>query len=237
MALIRISNSEIIIGFGVATVIHQIIDFLIIYTMLTHYVRLTIRSFKRSKCSFFINLTGLTLGISSALLIYLWIADELAVDKFFENDERIFQVMQNIKGETGIQTMEATPGRLAKALIAGLPEVESSASVIPASFNISNGTMSVGDNHVKSAGQYVSEDFLKIFSYKLLDGTKEKALADKKNIVISDKLALKLFKSLKEAVGKPFHGVRRKYKAFILFQQCFSLHQPTPPDSLIFVKL
>ncbi|MEJ7646495.1 MAG: ABC transporter permease [Chryseolinea sp.] len=170
--------------------------------MLTHYVRLTIRSFKRSKCSFFINLTGLTLGISSALLIYLWIADELAVDKFFENDERIFQVMQNIKGETGIQTMEATPGRLAKALIAGLPEVESSASVIPASFNISNGTMSVGDNHVKSAGQYVSEDFLKIFSYKLLDGTKEKALADKKNIVISDKLALKLFKSLKEAVGK-----------------------------------
>lgn len=97
--------------------------------MFTHNLLLILRNFKRSKGSFFINLIGLTLGISSALLIYLWIADELSVDKFFVNDERIFQVMQNIKGETGIQTMEATPGLLAKALIAELPEVALAASV------------------------------------------------------------------------------------------------------------
>ena len=82
--------------------------------MLQHHFLMVYRNFRRFKSSFLINLVGLATGLASALLIFLWISDELSVDKFFENDDRIFQVLQNSRLETGIQTMEATPGLLAK---------------------------------------------------------------------------------------------------------------------------
>jgi putative ABC transport system permease protein len=189
--------------------------------MFSHNLLQILRNFKRSKSSFFINLFGLTLGMSSALLIYLWIADEVRVDKFFENDERIFQVMQNSKGVTGIQTMEATPGLLSKAMNAELPEVELAVSVVPPSFNVSKGTISVGDNRIKSSGQYVSADFLKIFSYTLLGGNRTPALSDKKNIVISDKLALKLFKSISGAVGQTLEWNSQEIKALCIVSGVF----------------
>jgi putative ABC transport system permease protein len=186
------------------------------YNMFSHNLLQILRNFKRSKSSFFINLFGLTLGMSSALLIYLWIADELRVDNFFENDERIFQVMQNTTGETGIQTMEATPGLLSKTMSAELPEVELAVSVVPPSFNVSKGTISVGDNRIKSSGQYVSADFLNIFSYTLLAGNRAQALSDKKNIVISDRLAIKLFKSISGAVGQTIEWNSQEIKALCI---------------------
>lgn len=54
------------------------------YTMFRHNFLLTYRSFKRYRMSFFINLTGLSTGLACALLIYLWINNELSVDKFHE---------------------------------------------------------------------------------------------------------------------------------------------------------
>src|SRR6187402_1941428 len=110
--------------------------------MLHRNLLLIFRNFKRLRAVFFINLVGLTLGISSGLLIYLWVTDELQVDTFFENNERIFQVLQNSTSEGGIQTAEATPGLLAKALATELPEVAFAASVIPSSFNICKGVVS-----------------------------------------------------------------------------------------------
>ena len=189
--------------------------------MFSHNFLQILRNFKRSKGSFFINLSGLTLGISSSLLIYLWIADELKVDNFFENDERIFQVMQNTAGETGIQTMEATPGLLSKTMSAELPEVELAVSVVPPSFNVSKGTISIGDNRIKSSGQYVSPDFLNIFSYSLLAGNRAQALSDKKNIVISDKLALKLYKSISGAVGQTIEWNSQEIKALCIVSGVF----------------
>jgi len=170
--------------------------------MFKHSLLLIFRNFKRFKSTFFINLIGLSAGLVCVLLIYLWVNDELGVDRFFENDDRIFQVMQNTKADAGIQTMEATPALLAKALASEMPEVEYSLSVVPPSFNISKGILSIGDTHIKASGQYVSQNFFHVFSYKLIMGDRQNALSDKKNIVISDQLALKLFKSREEALGK-----------------------------------
>jgi len=63
--------------------------------MLRHNLILTFRKFKRNKTSFLINLIGLSTGLACALLIFLWVTDELQVDKFHEKDSRIYQVAIN----------------------------------------------------------------------------------------------------------------------------------------------
>ncbi len=54
--------------------------------MIRHNFLLTFRNFKRYKITFLINLIGLSSGLACALLIYLWVNEELSVDKFHEND-------------------------------------------------------------------------------------------------------------------------------------------------------
>ncbi len=170
--------------------------------MLKHNLLFAYRNFKRDKISFAINLTGLTSGLVCALLIFLWVNDELSVDRFLENDEQLFQVMQNRKGADGIGTIEATPGQLAKALAEEVPEVKYAVTVVPASFNSSKGVISASDKQVKSAGQYVSEDFFDVFSYKILYGNRNTMLSDRNSVVISQELASKLYGGSGNAVGK-----------------------------------
>ena len=170
--------------------------------MFYHNLLILYRNVKRFKSTFLINLIGLSTGLTCTLLIYLWVMDEWRVDKFLENDERIFQVMQNTQGMNGVETMEATPGLLAKALKDEMPEVNYSIAVVPPTFNISQGIISFGNTHIKASGQYVSKDFFHVFSYKLIHGDKKNVLSDKNGIVISKKLALKLFKTVEKAIGK-----------------------------------
>jgi ABC-type antimicrobial peptide transport system permease subunit len=61
--------------------------------MLRQNLLLIFRSFKKDKSTFLINLIGLSTGLGCALLFFLWISDELAVDKFHEKDNRLFQVI------------------------------------------------------------------------------------------------------------------------------------------------
>ena len=170
--------------------------------MMKYQIRLIFRNFKRNRSSFFINLIGLSTGLACALLIFLWVNDELSIDKFFANDRQLFQVMQNTKGANGIETIEATPGHLAKALSEEVPEVEYAVSVVPTSFNISKGVISMADKHIKSVGQYVSEDFFNVFSYNILYGDRNKLFSEKNGVVISRELALKLFSNIEDVVGK-----------------------------------
>ncbi len=170
--------------------------------MLRHTLLIIYRNFRRFKNTFFINLIGLSSGLACVLLIYLWVNDEQRIDHFNENDGRLFQVMQNFQKDGEIETMDATPYPLAKALVDELPEVEYAANAIPSYYNSSKGLIVSGNQRLKVKGQYVSKDYLKIFSYELINGEAENVLTAKEGLVISKDLAIKLFKSPDEAMGK-----------------------------------
>ncbi|HEY5917938.1 MAG TPA: hypothetical protein VIU13_11075, partial [Chryseolinea sp.] len=72
--------------------------------MLRHNLVIIIRGLRRFKRTFVINLVGLSVGLASALLIFLWVNDELTVDKFHEKDERLYQVMTNLEENTIVDT-------------------------------------------------------------------------------------------------------------------------------------
>ena len=64
-------------------------------------------------------------------------------------------------------------------------------------------TLSVEDKNIKATGQYAGKDYFNIFSFPLLEGDKNKVLADRSSIVISDELANKLFGTTENIIGKP----------------------------------
>jgi len=170
--------------------------------MIRHYFLSVVRNFNRYRSSFVINLIGLSSGMACSLLIALWLRDEMAMDKFHENDSRLYQVMSNLETPEGILTLEATPGLLAKALAEEIPEVRSAVSVVPPSSFESKGVVSTLEARVKASGQVVSEDYFKLFSFPLIHGDRDNPFSTQTDVLISDELAKKLFSTTANAIGK-----------------------------------
>jgi ABC-type antimicrobial peptide transport system permease subunit len=170
--------------------------------MFKHYLITILRNVKRNKSSLFINLTGLSTAIACVLLIYLWVNDELNVDKFLVKDGQIYQVMKKNTTEHGIETDEDVPGLLAKTLKDEFPEVEKSVGVFPPADYTFNGVITINENNVKANWKFAGENFFNVFPYELMYGSKDDVLNDKNAVVISDNLAENLFKTVDNAVGK-----------------------------------
>jgi putative ABC transport system permease protein len=179
--------------------------------MLRHNLLLIYRNFLRFKSTFLINLIGLSSGLTCALLIYLWINDELHVNKFNEKDEQLFQVLQNVPDHDGTETGEFTQGLLATALASELPEVEYAASTVPASWFPNTAVVAFNGTRIRAKGQFVSKDYFSIFTCPIIAGSKKDILPDKHSMAISDELARKLFKSPENAVGKTIQWNQHKF--------------------------
>lgn len=168
---------------------------------LDSYLTIAWRYFRKNRQFTFLNLIGLSTGLACTLLIYLRVTDELAMDHFHANDSQLYQIMDNQQNTTGIRTMDATPSLLARTLKEEMPEVEYAAGVLPSSW-YGRVTLSVEHTDIKAVGHCADKDFFNIFSYPLLQGEKNGVLADKQSIVLSKALALKLFHTTENIVGK-----------------------------------
>ena len=170
-------------------------------SMLQHNILISFRNFKKYKGSFLINLTGLSTGLACALLIYLWVTEEYKMDKFHVNGHRLYQVMKTVPQADGtVTTQTYTPSQMAQAMIDDFPEVEHAVSVIASRGE--QGIISWQQKPVKAYHQFASNDFFNVFSYKLIQGNAEVALTNKYGILLSDKIALALFNSTENVIGK-----------------------------------
>ena len=168
--------------------------------MFQHNLLLAYRNFQRNKNSFFINLIGLSTGLACTILIYLWVQDELGFDKFHKNDAQLFQVMQNLnRNENDVHTWEWTPGILAKSLKEEMPEVGQAIQLARLG---SNGIIGTGDVRFKAVEIFTENDFFDLFSFELIEGNKASVLKNKNDIIISEKLAEKLFNTTDNIIGK-----------------------------------
>lgn len=166
--------------------------------MIRHHLLLIYRNVQRSRSYFLINLTGLTTGIACTLLIFLWVNDELNMNKFNTLDEQVYEVMEHQKYATELMTTTSTPGLLAETLQEVVPEVEFAATTTW----INPETLSVGEKSLKADGFSVGQHFFQIFSYPLAEGDPALVLKDKYAIVITRDLARRLFGTDQNVVGK-----------------------------------
>ncbi|MFT3947804.1 MAG: ABC transporter permease [Agriterribacter sp.] len=159
--------------------------------MFKNFFKTAWRNFIKDKQFSFLNLLGLSTGLACALLIFLWVNDELSIDKFNADDSRLYQVLKrNPDGTGAVQVDEKTQGLLAQSMVKELPEVEKAVCIKK---ERSTGIVSYNDKTIKVNPEFAGNDFFNIFSYPIIDGNSNDALSDISGILLSDATALKLF--------------------------------------------
>src|ERR1700712_4409722 len=153
--------------------------------MIKNYLKTAWRNLSKSKVFSFINITGLSLGMASSLLIILWIKDEYSVDGFHANKKQLYRIYERQFFSGKMQGVIWTQGPLAEELKKGIPEIE---MATPYSWP-SKQTFAVGDKINKQLLNTAGADFFKMFSFTLLQGNAGNALKDKNSFAISRKMA------------------------------------------------
>jgi putative ABC transport system permease protein len=161
-------------------------------------LKISLRNLMKNKLYSFIYIAGLTVGIVSAMLIFLWVQNETSHDRFHAKIDRIYLMNNRDKFNGEWAAWNNTPKPMGLAIKKDYPEVEDAVRVnrYGANFLISN-----GDKHFSIHGAFVDAGFLNMFSFPLLEGNAGKALNSVSNIVLTQQLAKKLFGN-EDAIGK-----------------------------------
>ncbi|MBS1487536.1 MAG: ABC transporter permease [Bacteroidetes bacterium] len=158
--------------------------------MLKNYFNIAIRNILKRKFFAGINILGMTIGITTCLLISLYIIHEFSYDQFHAHADRIYQM--DLHGKVGGQDIHTTTTcpPMAAALVTDIPEVESSLRIDELSRpTFRNGNLIFLEDKVF----HVDSNFFSFFSFKLLSGNPSTALKDPNSIVLTEKLAKKYF--------------------------------------------
>jgi putative ABC transport system permease protein len=158
--------------------------------MLRNYLKIALRNLLRNKVYSFINIGGLAVGMAVAMLIGLWVWDELSFNKSHENYDRIAKVRQNVKFEADVVTSSSMPIPLAEELRSKYPDFE---AVSVASNNYAH-ILTMGNQKFSKEGSFVEPDFTEMMSLKMVSGSRA-GLKDLNSILLSESLAKTFFNS------------------------------------------
>ena len=163
--------------------------------MLKNYFNIALRSLQRNAIYSFINISGLSIGIASTILIILWVHDELSYNKYFRNYNTIHQIKVNTKTDNGVITSALTAYPLKDAL----PQ---DSRIKRFSLCIGQSALlSVGETKIRKSGLDASGEFLEMFDLKMIHGDRQTALTDPMSIVLTQSSARALF-GRDDVVGK-----------------------------------
>ncbi|GAB5474534.1 MAG: ABC transporter permease [Maribacter sp.] len=165
--------------------------------MIKNYLKIAWRNLIRNKSFSLLNIVGLSIGLAVTALILIWISFEVGIDQFHENKDRIYQVYNKAPVDGELWTWNSTPKVMASVIKKDYPEVEA----VSRFYYDTPLLFAKGDKRIKSTGTIVDPDFLKIFSFPLLEGTVETVLDGVNSVVITETFAEKIFGN-EPAVGK-----------------------------------
>jgi putative ABC transport system permease protein len=159
--------------------------------MLRNYFKIAFRNLIGGKSFSVINIAGLAIGMAGAILILLWLQNEVSFDKFHAHKDQLYQVYGLTGNTDGAPTaISVTSQPLGPVLKRNYPEVEAATRVV----DVDKFLLTVNDKSFTGIpGAVVDPSFLKMFSFPLVGETKNEQLNTVYSIVITEKLAKKLF--------------------------------------------
>jgi putative ABC transport system permease protein len=157
--------------------------------MFENYVKIAWRNFTRNKFSSFINLGGLAVGITVAMLIGLWIADELSFNKYHRNYDRIAMVMQNKTFNGTINTDATIPLPLDEAMRKNYNA--DFKHIVLTAWNEKH-VLNAGERNLSFTGNFMSPDAPEMLTLRMVSGN-SRGLADKSSLLLSVSTAKAIF--------------------------------------------
>lgn len=160
--------------------------------MLRHYLKITLRSLLKHKRTAFINLFGLTLGLTCCLLILAYVLHETSYDRFHAKADRTYRITRDFLNKEGVATfrLSAVAPPIPPLLKNDFPEIENQTVLL------SNGAtfLKYKDKlFMESRGFYADEQLFDVFDIRVLSGNPRKALTEPFSIMLEAKMAEKLF--------------------------------------------
>lgn len=174
--------------------------------MIKNYFKTALRNFSKHKVFSFINVFGLAIGIAACLLILQYVRFELSYDDFHTKGDRIFRLQQDRYNEGKLSTQWAA-GAAGIGLLAKqeLPEIEAYAKLIKR-----EGVITYENNKFREEKLFYANDaFLPMFSYQVVKGKLNGALAEPNTAVITESAAKKYFGSA-DPIGKVISRNKRE---------------------------
>jgi len=156
--------------------------------MLKNYLKIALRNLRKYKAYSFINIAGLALGIGSALLIWLYVQDELSYDRFHPKAQHTYRLLSEGVG-SGLHTN--TPPALAAAFKNDYPEIRHIARVFQHWFSPLIAHEQKG--FIEERFFFVDSSFFEVFSLTLLKGDSRRVLQSPNAVVLTESMAQKYF--------------------------------------------
>ena len=167
--------------------------------MFNNYIKTSIRNLLKHKGYSFINIVGLAIGLASALLILLFVQDELSYDKFHEKSEQIYRVYLNGKIASDELVVAVSCAPMGATMVKDYPEVLSSTRLF--TFGGDPVVRFEEKNLVVEKYYYTDSTFFDVFSVNFLRGAPVNALNRANTVVITNEMA-EIFFGKEDPLGK-----------------------------------
>ncbi len=166
--------------------------------MFKNYLLLALRNLKKQKVFSIINIAGLTVGILSCLMIFLFVQNEFSYDNFHENGSNIYRVMRVSERNGNRETIPYLSPPYATAIKNDYPDaVKTAVRVMP-----SGGLVSYQNTAFIEKDIYFTDaDFFSLFDFKLTAGDKKTVLHNPGSVVLTETAAKKYFGE-QDPIGK-----------------------------------
>lgn len=166
--------------------------------MLKNLIKTAVRHILKHFGYSILNILGLTLGITSALFLVIYIADEVSYDRYHEKAERIYRVSSSIKEPDDQFTWIVAQIPFGPQVVKDYPEVQSSVRFI----NMPRALYKYEDKEFNEENfYYVDSTLFDIFTYKVIKGEVKSALLSPKKIILTERIANKYF-GKSDPIGK-----------------------------------
>ena len=167
--------------------------------MFKNYLKTSWRSLLKNKTTSIINITGLAVGMTAAVLIFLWVQNEMSFDNYHKDADNLYRLTTNLKAQGWI--WETTPLLLADAVKKDIPEVEKTARLYSGDMPIFNFNNNL--SYEKSCA-YVDDEWFKMFHYNFIQGNAAAFANDENSIILTASEAKKYFGN-RNALGTVIH--------------------------------
>lgn len=168
--------------------------------MIKNYFKIAFRNLYRNKAYSFINITGLTLGISCSSLLFMFVIDELSFDSMHTKKDQIYRIIEKHEDENETLYYASTPAPVGNSLVQEYKEVELMTRLFKFGGHVN---FSQEDQKFQERAYFVVDSsFFDVFDYELLYGDPSTALVSPNSIVISEDWANILYGNAEQAFGK-----------------------------------